>query len=437
MGMEDFTAPSEARRVPEWFAQTPAMALAFDGEGKVVFANARWLAAFGYSREEAAGLARAHLLPAHASDPSDKFDGEFTMLRREGGARAVALASAKVEGFVFVIVNDVTELRLAEERLQREIRSGMLYRQLVEASNDVIIRIDRDLVRTYVSPASREVFGCEPEALIGKKTGEAAHPDDAQRLRRALAALVQGRLKRHVAVNRRRHCDGRWIWVEATYRALTDAKTGQTSEIVLTVRDISARKAIEEQLADAYRRLEVVAGHDSLTGLANRRTFDARLAKEYRLALRRQAPLTLAMIDVDHFKAFNDAYGHPAGDECLKQIAATIREAVERDGWLAARIGGEEFAVIAPSVDENAAIRLGEHICEAIRRLKIPFAGSPLCYVTGSVGLASLARTGIELGASRILADADQALYAAKARGRNCTQHFSRLCVADTAALAG
>jgi len=429
--MGDFTARSEARRVPDWFAQTPAMAVAFDGAGKVVFANARWLAAFGYSREEAAGLARADLLPAHASDPSDKFDGEFTMLRRDGGARSVALASANVEGFVFVIVNDVTELRLAEQDLQREIRSGTLYRQLVEASNDVIIRINRDLVRTYVSPASREVFGYEPEELIGKKTGEAAHPDDAQRHRRALAALVQGRLKRHVVVNRRRHSDGRWIWVEATYRALTDAVTGQTNEIVLIVRDISARKAIEEQLADAYRRLEVVAGQDGLTGLANRRTFDARLAKEFRLALRRQAPLTLAMIDVDHFKAFNDTYGHPAGDECLKQVSAAIRETA--DGWLAARIGGEEFAVIAPSVDETAAIRLGERICEAIRRLKIPHAGSPLCYVTASVGLASLARARIELGASRILADADQALYAAKARGRNCIQHFSRLCGANAA----
>jgi diguanylate cyclase (GGDEF)-like protein/PAS domain S-box-containing protein len=434
--MEDFAAPSEARRVPNWFAQTPAMALAFDGGGKVVFANARWLAAFGYSREEAAGLARADLLPAHASDSSNKFDGEFTMLRRDGDARRVALASATAEEFVFVIVNDVTELKLAEQRLQREIDSGTLYRQLVEASNDVIIRIDRDLVRTYVSPASREVFGYEPEALIGKKTGEAAHPDDAQRHRRALAALVEGRLMRHVVVNRRRHCDGRWIWVEATYRALTDPVTGQTNEIVLTVRDISARKAIEEQLADAYRRLEVLAGQDGLTGLANRRTFDARLAKEFRLALRRQGALTLAMIDVDHFKAFNDAYGHPAGDECLKQVGAAIHETVDRSAWLAARIGGEEFAVIAPSVDENAAIRLGERVCEAIRWLKIPHAGSPLSYVTASVGLASLTRARIELGASQVLADADQALYAAKAQGRNCIQHFSRLCRGNAAALA-
>ena len=114
--MDDLAALPDARRVTDWFARTPAMALAFDAEGRVVFASARWLTAFGYSREEALGLARADLLPARASDPSDSFDGEFTMLRRDGGARSVALASAKVEEFVFVIVTDVTEAFVTSTR---------------------------------------------------------------------------------------------------------------------------------------------------------------------------------------------------------------------------------------------------------------------------------------------------------------------------------
>ena len=292
-------------------------------------------------------------------------------------------------------------------------------------------------MRTYVSPASRDVFGHEPEALIGKKTGDATHPEDAERFRRALAALAEGRLERYTAISRRRHRDGRWIWVETKYRALIDPSTGETNQIVAMGRDITERRAVEEQLADAYRRLEILAGQDGLTGLANRRSFDERLAKEFRLTQRRRAPLGLAMIDVDQFKAFNDRYGHPAGDECLKQIAGAIRDALDCHSGLAARLGGEEFAVIAPNVGEKGAAELGERICEAIRKLAIPHPGSSWRYVTASVGAASATRAHLGYGATALIADADQALYAAKALGRNRVERFSRLGTSKPLSLAG
>ena len=292
-------------------------------------------------------------------------------------------------------------------------------------------------MRTYVSPASRDVFGHEPEALIGKKTGDATHPEDAERFRRALAALAEGRLERYTAISRRRHRDGRWIWLETKYRALIDPSTGETNQIVAMGRDITERRAVEEQLADAYRRLEILAGQDGLTGLANRRSFDERLAKEFRLTQRRRPPLGLAMIDVDQFKAFNDRYGHPAGDECLKQIAGAIRDALDCPSGLAARLGGEEFAVIAPNVGEKGAAELGERICEAIRKLAIPHPGSSWRYVTASVGAASATRAHLGHGATALIADADRALYAAKALGRNRVERFSRLGTANRVSLAG
>jgi diguanylate cyclase (GGDEF)-like protein/PAS domain S-box-containing protein len=452
--MQDLAAPLPARRVPDWFAQAPVMALAFDSDGTIVFASERWLAAFGYGREETIGRDRANLFAPGSIDRGQDLDGAFTMLDRDGGARFVELASTSAEGFTFVVVNDMSALRRAERRIaeidpvasrgieditastQRETRSEGFYRQLAEASNDMVMRLNRDLVRTYVSPASREIFGYAPEALIGKKTGDATHPEDAERLWRALAALAEGRIDRHTVINRRRHRDGRWIWVETKYRAFVDPATGEASEIFATVRDISERKAIEEHLADAYRRLEILAGQDGLTGLANRRTFDERLAKEFRLAERRREPLGLMMIDVDQFKAFNDRYGHPAGDDCLKRIAGAIRDGVD-GGGLAARLGGEEFAAFAPSADEERMAELGGRICQAIRGLAIPHAGSSWRFVTASVGAAEARRTRFGPGPTALLADADQALYAAKSQGRNRVERFSRLGHANDAALAG
>jgi diguanylate cyclase (GGDEF)-like protein/PAS domain S-box-containing protein len=433
--MENIAGPREARRVPDWFALTPGMALAFDRDGRVVFANERWLAAFGYTRDGAIGRDRADLFVGEAPNPIEDVNGEFAMVGGDGVARRVSLDSGNVEGFTLFIVHDATPQRSAGKSAplirdeeapgnpRRETRSEALYRQIVEASNDVIMLLDRNLVRTYVSPASREVFGYEPEALVGKKTGESTHPEDAERFKRALVALAEGRLERYTAISRRRHRDGRWIWVETKYRALIDPSTGETIQIIGMGRDITERRAVEEQLADAYRRLEVLAGQDGLTGLANRRSFDERLTKEFRLAQRRRGTLGLALFDVDQFKAFNDRYGHPAGDECLKQVAGAIHDALDGHNGLAARLGGDEFAVIAPSVGESGIAELGERICETIRKLMLPHPSSSWRYR-------------LSHGPTSLIADADRALYAAKALGRNRVERFSSLGTAAGQALA-
>jgi diguanylate cyclase (GGDEF)-like protein len=199
---------------------------------------------------------------------------------------------------------------------------------------------------------------------------------------------------------------------------------------------LAAAHERERRLAAELRRLSTT---DALTGLANRRAFELALDSEWRRTLRYKTPLSLLLIDVDHFKRFNDAYGHPAGDECLRQVAAVLAHNARRAGEVAARYGGEEFALLAPHVETADARRLAERICQQVRDLALPHAASPTApYVTVSVGVAGAAAAlrfdphggaGREIDDGRsiaalpspaaLVASADRALYAAKAAGRD------------------
>jgi len=184
--------------------------------------------------------------------------------------------------------------------------------------------------------------------------------------------------------------------------------------------DLNAR--LERQAAEleeANRRLALLSQQDDLTGLANRRTFDEALENEWRRALRSGQPLALLMADIDHFKAFNDAYGHLEGDLCLSRVAAVLRESVGRAGDLVARYGGEEFAVILPGLDLPAALAVAENLRRRVEVLGIPTAVSDAApVVTLSLGAASCVPAR-ERSPRDLLARADAALYAAKRKGRN------------------
>jgi diguanylate cyclase (GGDEF)-like protein len=165
--------------------------------------------------------------------------------------------------------------------------------------------------------------------------------------------------------------------------------------------------------------LEDLALRDGLTGICNRRRFDERMREFWRQALRDRKPLALLMIDIDCFKPFNDRYGHQAGDEVLKSVAAVLHRAARRPLDIAARYGGEEFAVALFEPTREYAASLGARILEDVRLLGIPNAGSTVDrVVTVSVGLAYiLPAEGRSVDGFIQLAD--EALYAAKASGRN------------------
>ncbi|SDU82975.1 sensor domain-containing diguanylate cyclase [Pseudomonas mucidolens] len=168
----------------------------------------------------------------------------------------------------------------------------------------------------------------------------------------------------------------------------------------------------------AEKVLSELAATDALTGLANRRILDQRLRLEWDRAQRSNAPLALLMIDVDHFKTFNDRHGHQAGDDALRNVARVIGNNIRRPADLAARYGGEEFAVILPDTDAKGARVIAEHLRGRIENL--PWVSGSDGPITVSIGLSTWDRQGPP-SLEQLLLSADQALYAAKNAGRNCT----------------
>ncbi len=176
--------------------------------------------------------------------------------------------------------------------------------------------------------------------------------------------------------------------------------------------------ARENVLIEENRQLETLAQLDGLTGVANRRSFDARLRAEWSASAQSSQPLSLLMIDVDHFKRFNDRYGHPAGDACLKAIAACLSRGELRRNDFIARYGGEEFAVVLPALTSAAAMEIAERLRLAVFALALENNQSPLGRITISVGVAGLVSDGSK-DAGALIEAADAALYNAKRRGRN------------------
>ncbi len=175
---------------------------------------------------------------------------------------------------------------------------------------------------------------------------------------------------------------------------------------------------VSRDLATANRELEKLSRQDGLTGIANRRYFDSYLQTEVRRAARERSPLSLILSDVDNFKAFNDCYGHQAGDDCLRQVATALSSAGRRPADLAARYGGEEFAMILPGTVVDGAVDVAQSVVRVIAGLAIPHARSGARQITISQGIMSLVPEK-ETSPEDLIHRADQALYQAKQQGRN------------------
>jgi diguanylate cyclase (GGDEF)-like protein len=174
----------------------------------------------------------------------------------------------------------------------------------------------------------------------------------------------------------------------------------------------------KEQSEDRSRLLAV---EDQLTGLANRRSIDDTLKKEWARASRHERPLALIMLDVDFFKKYNDCYGHQSGDQCLKDISSVLQDSAQRANDLAARYGGEEFLLILPDTDHTTAQLIAKNVCGSIAELKIPHEQSTFSVVTASAGISVLSNKSHK-DIAGLLRAADLALYQAKQNGRNQAQ---------------
>lgn len=219
--------------------------------------------------------------------------------------------------------------------------------------------------------------------------------------------LQQGK----AGVRRLQELEGdRWVLV---YQARSAAGYGAMARVEVT--DLVRRT---KDLEDRVRMLARDSETDALTGLANRRHFDAVLSLEWNRAARTQSPLSLLMVDIDHFKKYNDHYGHLAGDHCLQRIASTLQGCARRAGDFVARFGGEEFVLLLPGVDIDEACDTAQQCLEHMRAAALPHAASPVAaYVTLSVGVASRMPDGTA-SATALINAADAAMYRAKSGGR-------------------
>jgi len=244
--------------------------------------------------------------------------------------------------------------------------------------------------------------------LQGRRDIEAAAPELAHAARPAAGTVspVPGALSLESWCEMPRA--GRRRFLAADASPIFDA-TGRLSAVVETLRDLTDEKM-------ALVALEQQATRDGLTGLANRRCFDDTLRAEWARALRQKQPLSLLMVDVDNFKAYNDSNGHLGGDECLKRVARAVASEM-RANDLVARYGGEEFAVILPNQSLKGAAIVAERIRARVEHLQLPCRFAP-GHVTVSIGAAT-ALVAPDNDASQLVAIADAALYRAKHMGRN------------------
>jgi diguanylate cyclase (GGDEF)-like protein/PAS domain S-box-containing protein len=289
------------------------------------------------------------------------------------------------------------------------------FRMLAEESSDMVTRIDRDGRILYVSPSSARVVGWRAEQLLGTPALAGVNGEDLPQVELMVAALKRGEAEDARISYRTRHRQKGEIWIESTMHATRKSETGEIDGVVAISRDMTAHKDLEDKLA-------ALAIIDGLTGIANRRHFDEQLEAEWARARRDNAPLSLLLIDVDHFKKFNDQYGHQAGDRCLQSIAKVLAAGGRRPADLAARYGGEEFVMLLPNTDAAGCEQVSDGFRFTLRDLGLVHElNHPSKLVTVSLGGATIWPSAAQgsVGSSSLIEAADRALYAAKNSGRD------------------
>ncbi|WP_164901826.1 diguanylate cyclase domain-containing protein [Neorhizobium lilium] len=305
-----------------------------------------------------------------------------------------------------------------QTRLRRESEALVAareaeFRLLAESSSDVISRYDENGLREYVSPSSTVILGIEPERLIGKSVFAGMPEETAVIVKQAAERLKTGSMQEKLVTPYVKP-NGEEVWLETALSKLPATRDHPATRVVAITRDVSRQKKMQDEL-------DTLAHTDELTRLANRRFFNIRFEESMQRALDIAAPLSLLMIDADRFKLFNDTYGHAAGDECLRQIAAVIRDCVRRPGDVAARYGGEELSILLADTDAGQAAQVAEAIRSKVEALGLPHVhNAPMSRVTVSIGVASFdPQAAAPMTAQALFAQADEALYSAKSVGRN------------------
>ncbi len=286
------------------------------------------------------------------------------------------------------------------DRLGRLLFCNARYQKLFPLTSDV--RVPGATIRDILAAAAER-----REQQVGSSPADVAAWIDE------ISASLQ-----HDAEEEVHLFDGTWL------RVSTRPSPDGVSMVVVS--DITRLKRTEIELLNVAERLREEATTDALTGLVNRRALDQRLEIEIARSLRSDTALSVILLDIDHFKAYNDSYGHLAGDACLKSVSQCLGQVFRRPADLIARYGGEEFVVVLPEVDVEVAYRMANDYRELLAAQALPHQASEFGRVTVSLGIAAYAPGQTDRSAADLLGRADEALYAAKSGGRDQVSGWRR-----------
>ncbi len=296
---------------------------------------------------------------------------------------------------------------------------GDVYKTLLESTKAIPWKIDWGTMRfAYIGPQIETLLGWSPESWVTVQDwADRMHPDDQQWVVDFCVAQSKAGVD-HEADYRALNKDGSYVWIRDVVHVVRN-EAGVTEALIGFMFDISERKRTEEKLLGLQRELEDLSFKDGLTGVGNRRRFDAVLELEWSAARESGKPLSLVMMDIDFFKQYNDHHGHVRGDECLKRVAKVLKTGATRPRDFLARYGGEEFMLVLPDTDESGAEHVVARCREALAAEAIPHERSSVApLVTVSVGLGAVVPTSEE-SPLRFVEEVDRRLYEAKQRGRN------------------
>ncbi len=426
-----------------------------DSQGRITFCNPEARRLLGWTEEELLGKeayglfmrqkagvrgARLHRKMLSGQPLRDK---DVVFRRKDGASLSVAVSSSPIrrDG---ELAGAVVAFRDISQRLQAEavVRESQRFRSLFEYARDALFLVDAGGQVVDANPLALESLGYGREQLIGMTFERFFRPLSASF--QDLSSIIE-RLRDQPSVTTEANIwrrDGIQRPVEAVFSPLVHEGRQM---LLAALRDITERKQAEgvlkhtllnleqarqetenanQRLAQANQELKHLSQLDGLTGIANRRRFNEYLEQEWRRASRAPQPLALILGDVDHFKNYNDHYGHQAGDDCLSQVAQAMAGATSRTADLLARYGGEEFVAVLPGTTLEGATHIAERMRAAVEELKLPHATSTTAdHITLSLGVAASTDTK-HTDPGALLAAADAALYQAKEQGRN------QVCVA-------
>ena len=294
-----------------------------------------------------------------------------------------------------------------------------VYRTLLESTQAIPWKIDwATMTFAYIGPQIEPLLGWSQDSwLTAEDWATRMHPEDREYVVNFCVSQSKAGVD-HEADYRALTKNNGYVWIRDVVHVVRNEQ-GEVDSLIGFMFDISERKKSEEKLISLQKELEALSFKDGLTGVSNRRRFDSALEMELISARRSAQPLSLILLDVDLFKQYNDRYGHVQGDECLKNVAQTLGLAVTRPRDVVSRFGGEEFALILPETDADAANKVAERCLRLIENLQIPHEDSAIStFVTVSMGVGTIAPPAGDEPKHYIEA-VDKLLYKAKQNGRN------------------